>query len=262
MLSRKLLLVLFTITLAVFTLAAPVAENTHEHHGHALASRAIKGRPAPAAKAAQKPLKAPAARPAAGKKGAAPTRKNHCKRTSPFHSGSGAITLYRGIPVNEKSYNPVGGSPTGYSGSAGDFSPQGGYYMFASLEDAKFWANMRAYYGSATQYSVVTLKYTPSASVKVKEFRSDDAAWKKFVKHNYSGGSRVSPDASGSELYDFIIGPMSQGSDPIADQSQVDCGSLFQYVAVDKKALAALKVEKVQDFTYKEKWLEGGKEPK
>jgi len=187
------------------------------------------------------------------------------KRASAWVDLEKPQTLYRGIRVKGKNNNPLQGHPTGWTDKQGDFSNHGGYYMFSSKEEAMFYVNPQVEEVDNQIYSVVTLKWDPSKvpDLKLKQFKGIEKDWEKFVTYNYDAknakAARTSPDGTGN-LYQVITGPLSTGRAGSYDWCTSAFGKseqLYQFAVVDKAALKGLTVEKIQDYHFDKKSMEG-----
>jgi len=271
MFAGKLLIGLFTFSFAALCSGAPVVDGVSlqtEQHPLAVRHNLPRGGPGSPGGLTRHNTGTGTGRSRSGSTGGSPAGgRTHCqtKRASRFENANGALTLYRAIKVTDVHLNPKGGAPLDWEHKQGDFSVDGGYYMFSSEVEAKYYGNAFKHDGS--HYVVLTLKWTPTAvtDVAIKSWTEATTDWRTFVQYNYKTPKPdpISPDgAASTKHYDMIVGPLSDADKHYNhDESSVDCTPLFQYAVVTKKGLGGLKVEEVTTHPYKESWLEGGPEP-
>jgi len=161
----------------------------------------------------------------------------------------GPATFYRAVTKGEVAHignYPLHKSPTDYYAGAGDFSPHGGLYVFASHDEAMKWGDSFSSFPKPTKWYLVKFQYTPDKSKKLKlhSFLTGTPEWKKFVLHNYAS-THPAP-------YDIVEGPISHGSGsglgPYVDATG---HMIYQAGFTSKASLHTLIVESVEPFTPK-----------
>lgn len=159
-------------------------------------------------------------------------------------------TFYRIIPDEEVSWNPIGGSPTRFMKKVGDFSQEGGYYMFANLDVAVSYAE------DSGRTKLISLKWTPPPDIKSKlkyfppsEAENNSSVFYKLVVNNWTKPRGSSPNSA-----PVIEGPISD-IDYDADKNHIIRIShqkllgkpAMQVAILDATFLKWLKVEAIVD---------------
>ncbi|GAW03147.1 hypothetical protein LENED_004843 [Lentinula edodes] len=101
----------------------------------------------------------------------------------------------------------VGSHPPPFPQIAGDFSAHGGYYMFASREEALYWGNSFAALSSGRKFMIVELTYHAQALVHpntICSYPSGDINWQRFVHSNQAHPPPNPPSCP------LVEGPLSQ----------------------------------------------------
>ncbi|KAJ3869870.1 hypothetical protein EV359DRAFT_59480 [Lentinula novae-zelandiae] len=158
---------------------------------------------------------------------ALPTSTNLEKRNLPVSFRSTRpLTFYRAVThaqeMNQMTHpHIVGSHPLPFPQIAGDFSAHGGYYMFASREEALYWGNSFAALSSGRKFMIVELTYHAQA------FPSGDINWQRY---HLSGGQYVPATSA-------ITGQ-----------------PMWQYAIVHPNWLSVVRISRVQQFDVVPNW--------
>ncbi|KAJ3892373.1 hypothetical protein GG344DRAFT_64622 [Lentinula edodes] len=167
---------------------------------------------------------------------ALPTSTNLEKRDLPISFRSTRpLTFYRAVThpqeMNQMAHpHIVGSHPPPFPQIAGDFSAHGGYYMFASREEALYWGNSFAALSSGRKFMIVELTYHAQA------FPSGDINWQQ------------SKDL-------FLEQPYRLSGDQYVPAISAITGQLmWQYAIVHPNWLSVVRISSVQQFNVVPNW--------
>ncbi|KAA1472883.1 hypothetical protein DENSPDRAFT_881596 [Dentipellis sp. KUC8613] len=154
-------------------------------------------------------------------------------------------TLYRAVTNDELAVAaaryPVGRSPTGHKGEAGDFSSTGAIYAFSDITQADKWGKSFTT-PKFNHYLMVEFEYTVSRTATRKAFASGTPDWVTFVTNNYAKRAQ--------QGFDIVEGPISVKSAGSFIPSLDDNGQMLHQLAFATTAgMATLKVKSVTPVT-------------
>ncbi|TFY57144.1 hypothetical protein EVG20_g8657 [Dentipellis fragilis] len=149
--------------------------------------------------------------------------------------------LFRAVTNDEltliTSRYPVGHSPTGHKGEAGDFSSTGAIYAFSDITQADKWGQSFTT-PKFDHYFMVKFQYTVSKTATRKAFASGTPDWVTFVSNNYAKRRQ--------QGFDIVEGPISVKSAGSFIPSLDDNGQMLHQLAfVTPAGLGTLKVVSV-----------------
>ncbi|KAJ4471029.1 hypothetical protein C8J55DRAFT_608027 [Lentinula edodes] len=190
---------------------------------------------------------------------ALPTSTNLEKRDLPISFRSTRpLTFYRAVThpqeMNQMDHpHIVGSHPPPFPQIAGDFSAHGGYYMFASREEALYWGNSFAALSSGRKFMIVELTYHAQALVpssSICSFPSGDINWQRFVRTNQAHPPPAPPTCP------LVEGPLSRTTrDQYVPAISAITGQLmWQYAIVHPNWLSVVRISSVQQFNVVPNW--------
>ncbi|KAJ3877602.1 hypothetical protein F5051DRAFT_252388 [Lentinula edodes] len=190
---------------------------------------------------------------------ALPTSTNLEKRNLPVSFRSTRpLTFYRAVThpqeMNQMSHSQIVGShPPPFPQIAGDFSAHGGYYMFASREEALYWGNSFAALSSGRKFMIVELTYHAQALVHpntICSYPSGDINWQRFVHSNQAHPPPNPPSCP------LVEGPLSQiiRGQYVPATSAITGQPMWQYAIVRSDWLSVVRISRVQQFNVVPNW--------